>query len=72
MDIIRGFIFFVLASSGFVVAAFLSYLDYNGTTITIFGLIVELLSLFLCYLLFRGYLKPKEDLEPAKSKNERI
>ena len=67
MDIIRGCIFFVLASSGFGVAAILSYLGYNGTIITFFGLIVESFSLILCYFLFRGYLKQKDDLETSKS-----
>jgi hypothetical protein len=72
IDIIKGFIFFVLASSGFGIAAVLSYLGYNGTIITFFGLIVELISLVLCFLLFRGYLKPKEDLETSKSSKKII
>lgn len=71
MDIIRGFIVFILASSGLGVAILLRYLEFNGPVITFFGLIVELISLFLCYFLLRGYLKSKEELEVSKPKEKK-
>ncbi|MFX0028344.1 MAG: hypothetical protein ACFE8B_03995 [Candidatus Hermodarchaeota archaeon] len=72
MDIIRGIIVFTLASSGLAIAILLRYLGYNGTIITFFGLIIEFISLFLCYLLLKGYLKSKEErrkTEPKEKKN---
>ncbi|MHA2036445.1 MAG: hypothetical protein ACW98X_08425 [Promethearchaeota archaeon] len=60
-EIVKGFIIFALASSGLVIAILLRYLGYNGTVITFFGLVIEFISLFLCYLLLKGYLKSKED-----------
>ena len=71
MDIIRGFIVFILASSGLGVAILLRDLGANGTVITFFGLIVEFISLVLCYFLLRGYLKTKEELEDSKSKEKK-
>ncbi|MHA2393419.1 MAG: hypothetical protein ACXAEX_15875 [Promethearchaeota archaeon] len=69
-DIIKGFIFFVLASSGLGIAIFLRYLGYNGTVITFFGLIVEFIALLLCYFLFRRYSKTKEELEKPSTKEK--
>lgn len=66
MDIIRGFIVFILASSGLAIAIFLRYLGYNGTVITLFGLLVEFISLILCYFLLKKYIKSKEELEKSK------
>lgn len=71
MDIINGFIVFILASSGLGVAILLRYLEFNGTVITFFGLIVEIFSLFLCYIILRGYLKSKEELEVSKPKEKK-
>ena len=71
MDIIRGFLVFILASSGLGVAILLRYLEFDGTVITFFGLIVEIISLFLCYFLLRGYLKSKEELDASKSKEKK-
>lgn len=71
MDIIRGFIVFILATSGLGVAILLRYLEFDGSVITFFGLIVEIISLFLCYFLLRGYLKSKEEFEASKSKEKK-
>jgi hypothetical protein len=68
MDIIRGLIIFILASSGLGIAIILRYFDYNGILITFFGLIVEFIALILCYLLLREYLKSKKDTNLSKSK----
>ncbi|MHA2007424.1 MAG: hypothetical protein ACXABO_06765 [Promethearchaeota archaeon] len=70
-DITKGFIFFLLASSGLIIAIFLRYLGFNGTVITLFGLVVEFISLSICYFLFKGYLKTKEELESIKPKEEK-
>jgi ABC-type spermidine/putrescine transport system permease subunit II len=67
-EIVKGFIIFALASSGLVFAILLRYLGYNGTTITFFSLVIGFISLFLCYLLLKGYLKSKEDQEKSKTK----
>ncbi|MBY8989397.1 MAG: hypothetical protein KGD58_01470 [Candidatus Lokiarchaeota archaeon] len=71
MDIIRGLILFILASSGLSIAILLRYFDYNGTVITFFGLIVEFIALLLCYLLLRGYLKSKEEQDTSKPKEKK-
>ena len=67
-EIIKGFILVILASAGLGCALFLRYLGFNGTIITFFGIITEIISLLLCYFLFRGYLKTEEKPEPSKSK----
>ncbi len=71
LEIIRAFIFFVLASSGFASALLLRYQGYNGTIITFFGLVVEFITLIMCYFLFRGYLKTEEETEPPKPKGKK-
>lgn len=72
IDIIKGFIFFILATSGLAVAIFLRYSGYDGTAITFVGLLVEFISLFLCYFLFKRYLKSKEELEKSNSKDKLV
>ena len=67
-EIIKGFILVILASAGLGCALFLRYLGFNGTIITLFGIITEIISLLLCYFLYRGYLKTEEKTEPSKSK----
>ncbi|MBY8983797.1 MAG: hypothetical protein KGD65_01895 [Candidatus Lokiarchaeota archaeon] len=69
-EIVKGFIIFALASSGLVIAILLRYFGYNGTVITFFGLVVEFVSLFLCYLLLKGYLRSKEDQEKSEEKEK--
>lgn len=71
-EIIKGFIFVILASAGLGCALLLRYLGYNGTIISFFGIITEIISLLLCYFLFRGYLKSEEKTEPSKQKGKKI
>lgn len=71
IDIIIGIIVFALASSGLTIAIFLRYLGYDGTVITFFGLLLEAISLILCYFLLKGYLKTKEELETAEKKEKK-
>ncbi|GAG53976.1 unnamed protein product [marine sediment metagenome] len=63
--------YFALVSSGLVCAIILRYLGYNGTEITFFSLAVELISLFLCYLLLKGFLKSEEDQDKSKGKESK-
>ncbi|MHA2282927.1 MAG: hypothetical protein ACXAC5_18955 [Promethearchaeota archaeon] len=69
-EIVKGFIIFALASSGLVIAILLRYFGYNGTVITFFGLVIEFISLFLCYLLLKGYLRSKDDQEKSEGKEK--
>ena len=69
-EIIKALFFVILASSGFGCALFLRYLGYNGTIITFVSLIVEFIGLVICYLLFKGYLKSEETIEPTKKKGK--
>ena len=69
-EIVKGFIIFAFASSGLVCAIILRYLGYNGTEITFFSLVIEFISLFFCYLLLKGYLKPKEEQDKSLAKEK--
>ncbi|MFX0035073.1 MAG: hypothetical protein ACFE9I_05470 [Candidatus Hermodarchaeota archaeon] len=71
-EVIKGIIFVILVSIGLGCALFLRYLGFNGTIISFFGILTEFVSLFLCYFLFRGYLKSEEKSELSKSKGEKI
>jgi hypothetical protein len=62
-ELVKALFLVILASSGLGCAIFLRYLKYNGITITFFSLIVEFISLLLCYFLFKGYLKSEEKSE---------
>jgi len=66
MEIVKGFFIFILASSGLGSALFLRYLGYNGTIIIFVSIIIEVISLLICYFLFKGYLKQAEEKEPSK------
>ncbi|KKN63721.1 hypothetical protein LCGC14_0498860 [marine sediment metagenome] len=71
-EIIKAFIIVILASSGFGCALILRYLGYNGTIITFTSLIIELISLILCYLMFRGYIKSVDESESTKPTGKKI
>jgi hypothetical protein len=60
-QIIKGFILFVLATSGLAFAILLRDLGFNGNTIVSAGLILEVIGLVLSYLLLRKYVSLKED-----------
>ncbi len=72
LEIIKGFILFVLAFSGLGCAIILRYLGYNGTIISFLGVATELIALILCYFMFKGYVKPKEEPEPSKPKGKKL
>ncbi len=72
-EIIKGIILVALASSGVAFALLLRYLGgYNGTIITFVGIVAEFISLFICYFLFRNYLKSEEKTESSKPKGKKI
>ncbi|MFX0003667.1 MAG: hypothetical protein ACFFAA_08965 [Promethearchaeota archaeon] len=71
-QIIKALFLVILASSGLVCAIFLRYLGYNGTIISFVSIIVELISIVLCYFLLRGYLKTEEKIEASKSKDKKL
>ncbi len=66
MEIVKGFFIFILASSGLGSALSLRYLGYNGTVIIFASIIIEVVSLLVCYFLFKGYLKQPEEKESSK------
>ncbi|MFX1574440.1 MAG: hypothetical protein ACFFB0_17000 [Promethearchaeota archaeon] len=71
MEIVKGFFLFILASFGLGSALFLRYLGYNGTFIIFTSIIIEFISLLLCYFIFRGYLKQPEEKESSKQINNK-
>ncbi|MCK4687847.1 MAG: hypothetical protein KAT66_06940 [Candidatus Lokiarchaeota archaeon] len=72
LEIIKGFILFILAFSGLGFALVLRYLGYNGTIISFLGVATELIALILCYFMFKGYVKPREEPEPSKPKGKKL
>jgi len=71
-EIIKGIIVVFLASAGLGCALLLRYLGFDGTTITFFGVITEIISLLLVYFLLRGYLKTEEKTEISKPKGKKF
>ncbi|MHA1438496.1 MAG: hypothetical protein ACTSPD_13050 [Promethearchaeota archaeon] len=68
IEIIMGFIFFILAFSGLGVALLLRYLEFNGNIIASVGIVTEMIALFLCYFIFKGYLKLEEEVKQTEKK----
>ncbi|MFX0038447.1 MAG: hypothetical protein ACFFCY_04565 [Promethearchaeota archaeon] len=71
-QIVKALFLVILASSGLICAIFLRYLGYNGTIISFVSVIVELISIVLCYFLLRGYLKTEEKTEATKPKGKKL
>ncbi|MFX1366593.1 MAG: hypothetical protein ACFFCE_00150 [Promethearchaeota archaeon] len=69
-EIIKAIILVILITAGLGCAIFLIYLGFNGIVSTIAGLITEIISLVLCYLIFRGYLKIEEKTEDSNTKGK--
>jgi len=70
-QIVTAFFLVILASSGLVCALFLRYLEYNGTIISFVSIIVEFVSILLCYFLLKRYLKIEEKSEVSKPKGKK-
>jgi len=71
-EIIKAFIIVILVSSGFGCALILRYIGFNGTIITFISIILEIVSLILCYLMIRVYIKSEEESESPKSSGKKI
>jgi len=69
-QIIQGALLFALVFSGLVCALFLRHFGYNGLVITAGGILVELISLIICYFIFKSYLKT-EEVKPVESKSKK-
>jgi len=70
-QILKGFILFMLATSGLGLAVFLRYLGYNGDTIAFAGIILEAIGLILSYILLRKYVTVKEEDKEKEQKGKR-
>ena len=60
-QILKGFILFVLATSGLGFAVLLRFLGFNGSTIASAGITLEAICLILSYLFLRKYITVKEE-----------
>ena len=69
-QILKGFILFVLATSGLGIAVLLRESDFNGSTIAATGIILEVIGLILSYLLLRKYVTIEEEEEDKKQKGK--
>lgn len=60
-QILKGFILFILVTSGLGFAILLRVLGFNGSTIVSVGITLEAICLMLSYLLLRKYVTLKEE-----------
>lgn len=69
-EILEALLLIFLMSSGIIVAFLFRYLDFNGIVITLAGIISEIITLVLAYMLFRKYLTSEEEstLDARKKK----
>jgi len=71
-ELVKGFLIFVLATSGLGVAILLRILNYNGTTIVLASVLVEALSMISCYFFFKKYLKQIDESKFSEKKSKKI
>ncbi len=69
-QILKGFILFILATSGLGFAVLLRYFGYNGSTIASVGIALEAIGLILSYMLLRKYFTLKEEENDKKQKGK--
>lgn len=69
-QILKGFILFILATSGLGFAILLRDLGYNGSTIAFAGIILEAIGLILSYILLRKYVTIKEEDKEKEQKGK--
>jgi len=69
-QILKGFILFVLVTSGLGFAVLLKYFGYNGSIIASAGITLEVIGLILSYLLLRKYVTLKEEEEEKKKERK--
>ena len=65
-QILKGFILFVLATSGLGVAVLLREFEFNSSAIASTGIILEVIGLILSYLFLRKYVTLEEEEEEDK------
>ena len=71
-QIIKGFLLFILSSSGLGVALLLRYLGYGGTIIAFVGILVELVGMTINYFMLRKYFKKKEESKSEEDKKRQF
>lgn len=69
-QILKGFILFVLVTSGLGFAILLKYFGFNGSTIASVGITLEVIGLILSYLLLREYVTLKEEEDGEKKERK--
>jgi hypothetical protein len=69
-QILKGFILFILATSGLGFAILLRDLGYNGSTIAFAGIILEAIGLILSYILLLKYVTIKEEDKEKEQKGK--
>jgi len=67
-QVIKGFLLFILATSGLGIAILLRYLDFHGTIIAFVGIVIEAFAMVLCYYLLRKYFVKEEESKPISKK----
>jgi len=70
-QILKGFLLFILVTSGLGFAVLLRQLGFNGSTIASAGIILEAFCLVLSYLLLRKYVTLKEEDDREKKEKKR-
>ena len=71
IQIFNGSILFLLSFSGLICAFILRNFDYNGAIIASFGILIESVAIFICYLFFKRYFKKEEAKAPSESKGKK-
>jgi len=71
-QIIKGFLLFILSSSGLAVALLLRYLRFGGTIIAFVGILVELVGMTINYFMLRKYFKKKEESKSEEDKKRQF
>ena len=69
-QLLKGFVLFLLATSGLGVAVLLREFGFNGSTIASVSIILEAVGLILSYLLLRKNISIKEEDEDRKPKGK--
>jgi len=69
-QILKGFILFILATSGLGFAVLLRNFGYNGSTIAFAGIVLEAIALILSYILLRKYVTIKEEDKGKEQKGK--
>jgi len=69
-QIFKGFILFILVTSGLGFAILLRFLGFNGSTIVSVGITLEAICLILSYLFLRKYVTSKDEESDKKQEKK--